>query len=124
MHHLGEIPGCGCDKRLGKEAKNEDFEWGGCSDDVSFGEKFSRDFVDSKEIKRTAESLMNLHNNEAGRQNLHHNIQRACKCHGVSGACSIKVCWKKLPSFKAMGDSLKRKYDGAHRVRYSLKLIK
>lgn len=36
--------------------------------DIHFGEKFSRDFVDAKESGDTAEGLMNLHNNEAGRR--------------------------------------------------------
>lgn len=41
-----------------------------------------------------------------------------CKCHGVSGSCSIKVCWKKLKSFEYIGKSLKEKFDGASLVRY------
>lgn len=36
--------------------------------DIHFGEKFSRDFVDSKEDDDSEEALMNLHNNEAGRR--------------------------------------------------------
>lgn len=39
-----------------------------CSQDIHYGEKFSRDFVDAKESHETAEGLMNLHNNEAGRR--------------------------------------------------------
>jgi hypothetical protein len=36
--------------------------------DVHYGEHFSRDFVDSNEDPETAEGLMNVHNNEAGRR--------------------------------------------------------
>lgn len=36
--------------------------------DIYFGEKFSKDFADSHEDRDTAEGLMNLHNNEAGRR--------------------------------------------------------
>lgn len=44
-----------------------DWEWGGCSDNIGFGYKFSREFVDTGERGRTLREKMNLHNNEAGR---------------------------------------------------------
>lgn len=36
--------------------------------DIRFGEKFSRDFVDSIEDNENVQGLMNIHNNEAGRR--------------------------------------------------------
>lgn len=36
--------------------------------DITFGEKFSKEFVDAREDDQQAEGLMNLHNNEAGRR--------------------------------------------------------
>lgn len=36
--------------------------------DITFGERFSREFVDAREDNQQAEGLMNLHNNEAGRR--------------------------------------------------------
>lgn len=44
-----------------------DWEWGGCSDNIGFGFKFSREFVDTGERGRSLREKMNLHNNEAGR---------------------------------------------------------
>lgn len=44
-----------------------DWEWGGCSDNIDFGFKFARDFVDSAERGNTLREKMNIHNNEAGR---------------------------------------------------------
>lgn len=44
-----------------------EWEWGGCSDNVGFGFKFSREFVDTGERGRSLREKMNLHNNEAGR---------------------------------------------------------
>lgn len=44
-----------------------DWEWGGCSDNLAFGFKFSRAFVDTGERGRNIREKMNLHNNEAGR---------------------------------------------------------
>jgi hypothetical protein len=36
--------------------------------DINFGERFSRDFVDSREDMQTWEGVVNQHNNEAGRK--------------------------------------------------------
>ncbi|XP_026481538.1 protein Wnt-5b-like [Ctenocephalides felis] len=40
-----------------------------------------------------------------------------CKCHGVSGSCSLITCWQQLANFRDIGDYLKDKYDGATKVR-------
>ena len=33
-----------------------------------------------------------------------------CKCHGVSGSCTVKTCWTRLPDFRKVGDFLMTKY--------------
>ena len=49
-------------------------QWSGCSDNVDFGVTFSRTFVDAQDRRKSRKrpknpiSLMNLHNNEAGRR--------------------------------------------------------
>lgn len=43
-------------------------------------------------------------------------LRTDCKCHGVSGSCALKTCWKSLPSFRAVGDVLMKKYNRAHYV--------
>uniref|UniRef100_A0ACB8FMA3 Protein Wnt-5b n=1 Tax=Sphaerodactylus townsendi TaxID=933632 RepID=A0ACB8FMA3_9SAUR len=45
----------------------------------------------------------------------------ACKCHGVSGSCSLKTCWLQLADFRKVGDLLKEKYDSAAAMRISRK---
>ena len=42
--------------------------WGGCSDDEGFGARISRQYVDALETGQDTRALMNLHNNDAGRQ--------------------------------------------------------
>lgn len=42
--------------------------WGGCSDNVNFGETISKQYVDAQETGQDSRAAVNLHNNEAGRQ--------------------------------------------------------
>ena len=34
----------------------------------------------------------------------------SCKCHGVSGSCSVKTCWKSLQDTRAVGTALMNNY--------------
>nr|CAD7260027.1 unnamed protein product [Timema shepardi] len=69
----GSIESCTCD--YSHQARSSpvsvpgmrEWEWGGCSDNIGFGFKFSREFVDTGERGRNLREKMNLHNNEAGR---------------------------------------------------------
>ena len=40
-----------------------------------------------------------------------------CKCHGVSGSCTIRICWRKMKPFHSIGDALSKKFDAATRVK-------
>ncbi|KAL9913069.1 protein Wnt-2 [Glossina fuscipes] len=122
----GNISLCGCDVRhkpTTRRSSYEDFEegvsggeeqqpwkWGGCSADIEFGMKFARKFLDAREIEGDARSLMNLHNNRVGRRLIKNLLKTDCKCHGVSGSCVMKTCWKSLPAFRVVGDVLMKKY--------------
>lgn len=51
------------------------WKWGGCSDNVKFGIKFSKMFIDGREKGDDLQSRVNRHNNEVGRRvsTNHHN---------------------------------------------------
>lgn len=37
----------------------------------------------------------------------------------MSGSCTVKTCWMRLPNFRVVGDNLKDHFDGASRVMVS-----
>ncbi|ESN92407.1 hypothetical protein HELRODRAFT_89495, partial [Helobdella robusta] len=101
---------------------NDDtWKWGGCSDDIDYGLSYAKLFTD-KPIKKQLlkngifrmsdlKGLVDLHNNEVGRQILSSLMKIKCRCHGVSGLCGVRTCWKSLPTFREVGDALKNKYE-------------
>nr|KAF7425094.1 hypothetical protein H0235_007532 [Vespula pensylvanica] len=171
---MGDLVECSCDKmttkgnRLGKLALTADvkknlltegeWEWGGCGDNVNFGFRKSKDFMDAPYRKRSdIKTLVKLHNNAAGRlvsgrgwvrgtnvgrwtldvgrwtvddgrwgrdagdrtlgpDAVRNFMTIECKCHGLSGSCSVRTCWRKMPSFREVGDRLKESFDGAAKV--------
>ncbi|CAB1333953.1 unnamed protein product [Coregonus sp. 'balchen'] len=117
----GELERCGCDRKV-RGVSPEGFQWSGCSDNLSYGVAFSQTFVDETERAKgmsAGRPLMNVHNNEAGRKAILHNMQVECKCHGVSGSCELRTCWKVMPPFRRVGAVLKERFDGATEVRLS-----
>lgn len=39
-----------------------------------------------------------------------------CQCHGFSGTCTVKTCWKQLPLLHTIGLAVKHEFDGAVKV--------
>ena len=44
------------------------------------------------------------------------NMKTSCRCHGLSGSCAVKTCWRELPTLYEVGDILRTKYDNAIKV--------
>ncbi|XP_023175127.2 protein Wnt-6 [Drosophila hydei] len=95
-----------------------EWEWGGCSDNVNFGLRHSRAFLDAKQRQRRSDlgTLVKLHNNNAGRLAIRDAMRLECKCHGLSGSCTVKTCWLKMPPFREISARLRDRYDGARKV--------
>ncbi|XP_066253858.1 protein Wnt-10b-like [Euwallacea similis] len=89
------------------------WKWGGCSHNLKYGLRFSKMFLDSREKADDIHSKTNLHNNQVGRMMVKHNMDVRCKCHGVSGSCQLKTCWRATPDLKSVGRLLMEKYSSA-----------
>ncbi|XP_019758074.1 protein Wnt-5b [Dendroctonus ponderosae] len=121
----GQLSSCGCSNMERPKDLKQSFVWGGCGDNLEYGYKFTQNFVDVREKERKfkrgtreqGRSLMNIHNNEAGRRAVIKKSKVSCKCHGVSGSCSLITCFQQLANFREIGDYLRDKYDGATEVR-------
>lgn len=43
-------------------------------------------------------------------------VETTCKCHGVSGSCTVRTCWRQLAPFHEVGKHLKHKYETSLKV--------
>ncbi|XP_040031380.1 protein Wnt-16 [Gasterosteus aculeatus] len=118
----GNMTECGCDTRLqGGGSPAEGWHWGGCSDHIQYGIWFSRKFIDSS-VRNTSASggytlvAMNQHNSESGRQAVVRTMATHCRCHGVSGSCGVKTCWKTVAPLEQVGVYLKERYERSVQV--------
>nr|XP_039263467.1 protein Wnt-5-like [Styela clava] len=120
---------CGCSRKKRPIGLHQDWNWGGCGDDTDYAYGFAREFIDARERdnlsprgqKEKARKAMNLHNNEAGRMAIVRGTRPACKCHGVSGSCSLKTCWFQVPDFRQIGQNLRQAHGIAIEMRMNKK---
>ncbi|KAJ3654930.1 hypothetical protein Zmor_014081 [Zophobas morio] len=132
----GTLYHCTCASKP-NEPPNGNFQWGGCGDNIYWGVYFAKRFIDNVEklnfdktrkrrrgnfeekknlLLREEIAAVNLHNNRVGRKVVKENLRTQCKCHGVSGSCNIKTCWKGLPPLIDIGQRLLRQYTNAKEV--------
>ena len=84
----------------------------------------SKEFLDKDQVDRLPVSLATLHNNQAGRIALRKAMKTLCRCHGVSGSCVTKTCWRQLGEFRTVGKYLKKQYKRAAKVDLSNGILK
>lgn len=129
----GNLTDCSCDTSHKGKLEQEGWKWGGCSDNIDYGIWFAETFVDAQDRVKVAaaaaevtsssasapgttkdvRALMNLHNNEVGRKVLSSLMKTKCRCHGISGSCGVRTCWRSLPHFRDVGETLKKKYENS-----------
>ncbi|XP_038617836.1 protein Wnt-11 isoform X3 [Tachyglossus aculeatus] len=115
----GDLPGCSCGPVPG-ESPGPGYRWGGCADNLYYGLLMGSKFSDAPmKVKKSGgqtNKLMHLHNSEVGRQALKASVEMKCKCHGVSGSCSIRTCWRGLQELRDIALDLKTRYLSATKV--------
>uniref|UniRef100_A0AAY4E8E1 Protein Wnt n=2 Tax=Denticeps clupeoides TaxID=299321 RepID=A0AAY4E8E1_9TELE len=121
---LGELVNCGCDNSRNGKIGGRGWLWGGCSDDVDFGDRISKQYIDALETGQDSRAAVNLHNNEAGRLAVKSTMKRICRCHGMSESCSIQTCWMQLSDFRDVGNHLKVKHDQAQKLEMDKRRIR
>ncbi|XP_068238838.1 protein Wnt-9a-like [Palaemon carinicauda] len=136
----GRLSTCSCDDYSADRTENlKVWRWGGCGDNLRYGSRFTRRlFISGKKTNkmkskrkmggkskmqmsqeqqsRDFKSHIDAHNAKVGMQVIVSGKSRSCKCHGVSGSCSMLTCWYQLPSFTVSAQVIKRLYDSAYLV--------
>lgn len=45
-------------------------------------------------------------------------MQKQCRCHGMSGSCSVQTCWLQLANFAEIAQTLKQLYRKAIKINF------
>ncbi|XP_058704109.1 protein Wnt-11b-like, partial [Poecile atricapillus] len=119
----GELPLCSCGPGP-SEPPLPGSRWGGCGDNLSHGLQLGAAFTEGSGRAGTGGTpglrAVNRHNGAVGRAVLSDSLDTRCKCHGVSGSCSVKTCWKGLPDLGEIASDLKSRYLAALKVTHRL----
>ncbi|KPM06881.1 Wnt-8b-like protein [Sarcoptes scabiei] len=99
-----------------KASIRSEFRWGGCSDNIDLGYKIAVAYLDDRETGRDFKAKIRLHNHRVGRISVKETMVKKCKCHGVSGSCSMQTCWMKVNEFREVGNYLKKAYRNAVKI--------
>ncbi|KAK3892301.1 hypothetical protein Pcinc_003847 [Petrolisthes cinctipes] len=132
---LGRLSRCSCDTAHDDSA-TESWRWGGCGDNTRYGTRMAKRFfmrgtgkerpgkgqprgsrqriasLSSSPPKaftstgKDFKSRIDVHNALIGIRTVMEGSGRVCKCHGVSGSCSVETCWVQLPHFSTTASTL------------------
>ncbi|UXI14978.1 Frizzled-8 [Sarcoptes scabiei] len=117
----GSILDCYCDvkaKHFKTFHSNFLFAENYCNNYISYAYRKSKEFLDENLWKKRNDfkNQILLHNYEAGRLSVKNYLEHKCKCHGMSGSCTTKTCWRQLPNLRSVSNRLKSKFDLAIQV--------
>uniref|UniRef100_A0A4W3HRA5 Protein Wnt n=1 Tax=Callorhinchus milii TaxID=7868 RepID=A0A4W3HRA5_CALMI len=108
----GRMERCTCDESPDLQNR-EAWQWGGCGDNLKYSIKFLKHFLGQRKASKDLRARVDMHNTNVG---IKAGLKTTCKCHGVSGSCAVRTCWKQLSSFHETGHLLKLKYEAAVKV--------
>ncbi|XP_038209596.1 protein Wnt-4 [Zerene cesonia] len=105
----GDITRCSC---IGS-FKNTSWQIKGCGDDFKYGKKLTKNFLDLKHAGNDQIGEILKQDVHIGMDAIGEQLKEVCKCHGFSGSCTTKTCWKKLAPFNSAMGLLKKHYHHA-----------
>ncbi|XP_024836921.2 protein Wnt-9b [Bos taurus] len=111
----GRMERCTCDDSPGLESRQA-WQWGVCGDNLKYSTKFLNNFLGPKRGSKDLRARADAHNTHVGIKAVKSGLRTTCKCHGVSGSCAVRTCWKQLSPFRDTGQVLKLRYDSAVKV--------
>ncbi|CRK93514.1 CLUMA_CG007047, isoform A [Clunio marinus] len=113
----GKMTRCQCANERRPDTATKQFRWGGCSDNVKHGKRVARNFLELHSVDGEGDEATALlrHDSEVGIMTVVSSLGEKCKCHGVSGSCSMQTCWRKLSGFNTTAAALRVKYHQAIR---------
>ncbi|TRY76133.1 hypothetical protein DNTS_001739 [Danionella cerebrum] len=110
----GRMERCTCDEAPDLENRKA-WQWGGCGDNLKYSNKFVKDFL-GKRSNKDLRARVDMHNSNVGMKVIKAGVETTCKCHGVSGSCTVQTCWRQLAPFHEIGKQLKQRYETSVRV--------
>uniref|UniRef100_A0A673LJE3 Protein Wnt n=1 Tax=Sinocyclocheilus rhinocerous TaxID=307959 RepID=A0A673LJE3_9TELE len=105
----GRMERCTCDEAPDLENRKA-WQWGGCGDNLKYSNKFVKDFL-GKRSNKDLRARIDMHNSNVGMKVIKAGVETTCKCHGVSGSCTVQTCWRQLAPFHEIGKQLKQRYE-------------
>ncbi|GBP31336.1 Protein Wnt-4 [Eumeta japonica] len=108
----GDLVRCSCARKYGKD---NSWQWkrGGCGDDYKYGKRITRNFLDFKHAGNDQMAEILKQDSLVGMDGVVEQLREVCKCHGFSGSCTTKTCWKRLGPFGSSMGLLKKHYHHA-----------
>uniref|UniRef100_A0A8C6LSS7 Protein Wnt n=3 Tax=Nothobranchius furzeri TaxID=105023 RepID=A0A8C6LSS7_NOTFU len=110
----GRMERCTCDEAPHLENRKA-WQWGGCGDNLKYANKFVKEFL-GKRSNKDLRARVDMHNTNVGMKVIKAGVETTCKCHGVSGSCTVQTCWRQLLPFHEIGKQLKMRYETSVKV--------
>lgn len=106
----GDLMTCSCMSTFGR---NSSWKGSGCGDDFKYGKRVTKNFLDLKHAGNDQIGEALRHDVIVGMDAIGEQLREVCKCHGFSGSCTTKTCWKRLGPFNSAMGLLKKQYHHA-----------
>ncbi|XP_056640838.1 protein Wnt-8a-like [Diorhabda sublineata] len=124
----GQIEGCRCNRTSIPDSDHSKISlglsnnhnmipnWPGCSDDTHTAVDITKKVLHDLDKGLDPRAYVSRHNQKVGIEVIKRSMEKKCRCHGTTGACTLQTCWMVLPPFQKIGKKLKNLHKTALRV--------